>query len=308
MPTKTFATLRPEQIDLEVMNAFHLEGRLFSVSVQLSDEDDEIGLSFLLKVFFDGDALRSETLMEIPSLILSHVSPGPQEHVVLEVGGTTHFLQGSSHATSETPDVFFNKLFHHEGGGIYIYGEGGSVCSAQGRTWRSIKPAAQSFLRAMHGARNGPVHVAGDDGTLLYLSGSQWKRIPLPFNRSINALHVATDSTVSLGCEDGYCFQYFDDELIPIEAPTTDFFSICDFRGRRYWGDDEYGLYWQEGVTVRPMRQLGFGYAMDASADFLVVTGWREVFLFDGQVWSGFEFGYDKGLYSRVIDMSRRFL
>jgi hypothetical protein len=305
---KSFDSMRPDEIDLEVMNAFHLAGPFFSVSVQLSDTDDEIGLSFLLKVCFDGESLRLETLLEIPGLILSHVSPTAEDHVAIEVGGTTHFIQGGAHTTSETPEFFFNKLFHHKGGATYVYGERGNVCVAQGRTWHRIRPAANSFLRTMHGARNGPVHVAGDDGTLLRLSGDRWTRIPVDFNRSINAIEVGEDGGISIGCEDGYCFRYMDDVLDRIAAPERDFFSIREFNGRRYWGDDEYGLYVQSGSRLEPVRELGYGYAMDASSEFLVITGWREVFLFNGATWSGFEFGYDRGLRARIIDMSRRYL
>ncbi|MGX9146900.1 hypothetical protein [Mesorhizobium sp. 128a] len=303
-----FANLEPDQIDVEVMSAFHLGGRYFSVSVQLSDENDEIGHSYLLKVLFDGKTLRYETLLEVPNLILAHVSPTPIDHVALEIGGTTHFLHGTAHAASGTPDQFFNKLYHQEGGAVYLYGEHGAVCVAEGHAWRAIKPIAKSFLRAMHGPRNGPVHVAGDDGTLLRLAGNGWKRIPLNFNRSINALQVAEDGVVNIGCEDGYCFQYFEDDLVAIEAPERDFFSICEFKGKRYWGDDEYGLYVQKRLKLAPLKELGYGYAMQASSEFLVVVGWKEVFLFDGSTWVGFEFGYNKGLHASIIDMSRRFL
>jgi len=296
-----------DEIDIEAINAFHLGRNLFSVSVQLSDKNDEAGRSFLLRMSLD-DQIRQEVLLDIDDLILSHVSLSEKEHIALQVGGTTHHIRNGTIATGEGPEAFTNKLWHLDQRTAYLYGDEGTVCLAQGTQWVPIETRTSAFLRAMHGPTLKLIHVAGDQGTLLRLDGTRWRPVPLGFNHSISALQVARDGSVYLGCENGFCARYADEELTEIDGPGTQICSICEFAGNRYWGDDEYGLYVQKGMKLVPFRSLGFVYAMHATDDYLVAVGWKEVFTFNGKAWSGIEFGYDGNLFVRRIDMTREFI
>ncbi len=305
---KTIDDVPPQDIYLEAMRAYHLGGTLFGVSVELSDEYRECGRSYLLLVDFTGRTARFHVLLQLENQMLSHISSSQDDHVFLEVGGLTHFLRAGSHHTVRAPEPFFHKLFRLPGGALYTYGEDGCVCEFDGAAWQPIKPLVSSFLRTMHGPSSALLHVAGNNGTLLHLRENGWRQVPLDFNRSIEAIHVSQNGTVSIGCEDGFCLEYHDNLLKEIEAPDNDFMSICDFKGARYWGDNDFGVFVQDNYALKEFRALGFGYAMQPSPDLLVITGWKEIFIFDGHSWSGFEFGYDGQLYIQVIDMGRRYL
>ena len=300
---KSMDEVPPDEVYVEAMRAFHVGGVQFGVSVELSDEHKERGRSFLLLVDSDGRQVRFDILLQLENQMLSHVSTSPQDHVLLEVGGLTHFLRGTSHTTARAPEPFFHKLFLPPGGPLFTYGEDGSVCRFEANAWRPIEPLVPAFLRTMHGPSVPLLHVAGNHGTLLHLRGDRWHRIPLDFNRSIETIHVSADATVSIGCEDGLCFEFRDSALREIKAPDSDFMSIADFKGARYWGDNDFGVLVQDDRTLKKFRALDFAYAMEPSDELLVITGWKEVFAFDGHAWTGFEFGYDGELYAAVIDM-----
>jgi hypothetical protein len=307
--SRKISDLSPDEVDTDAINAYHLGGNLFSVSLQLTDRHNEIARSYLFKISFDGRSIRSETIFELPSQILSHVSRSPDEHVVLDLGATTHLFRGKSHTTWETPfDDFVDKIWQHEGGELYLLGDAGICCIAEGQSWRPIKRGTRSNLRTIHGQPGGDVYVAGFDGVLLRLAGGKWKQIPLNFNVPINAIHVASDGRVKIGGDDGNCFEYFEDRVDEIQAPETDFASIYEFKGKTYWGDDGHGLLVQDGLKLVPFRALEVGNFMHASHELLVVVGWKEVFLFDGDEWRGFEFEYDGELHCRIVDMTRRYL
>jgi hypothetical protein len=299
--------IRAADVDLEVMRAFHVDKNTFGVSIELSDQYNERGRSYLLIVEFDGERIRYEIVLQIENLMLDHVSMSPAEHVLLEVGGVTHFLNGRAHRTARTPEPFFHKLFRPSGGPLFTYGEDGWVCQLYDMAWRPIEPGSKAFLRCMHGPSTEMLHVGGNFGTLLHLKGDVWVQIPLNFNKSIEALHVAEDGTISIGCEDGFCREVRDGSIRVIEAPDSDFLSIRDFKGRRFWGENDFGLFVQEGDRLIEFRALEFAFAMESSPELLVVTGWREVFLFDGSSWLGFEFAYDGDLLARTIDMGTRY-
>ncbi|OAP34577.1 hypothetical protein AU381_24965 [Sinorhizobium glycinis] len=297
----------PDEIDVEAISAFHLRRDLFCASVQLSDQNNEAGRSFLVRMSL-AEQIRYEVLLEIEDLILSHVSLSSREHIALQVGGTTHHLSNGTIATAEGPEAFTNRLWHLDEHTVYLYGDEGTVCFARGTEWVPIKAVTTAFLRAMHGPGPELIHVAGDHGTLLHLDGLRWRPISLGFNHSISALQVARDGDVYLGCENGFCARYANEELTEIAGPGTQIYSICEFAGNRYWGDDEYGLYIQKEMKLVPFRSLGFVYAMHATEAFLVAVGWKEIFAFNGREWSGVEFGYDGSLFVRRIDMTREFL
>lgn len=303
----SFDDYDPDEIDVEAIDAFHLGGDRFAVSVQLSDQHDEVARSFLLELTL-GSRIEYKVLLRIEDLILSHTSISADSHVVLEVGGFTHHLHKSDHKTGEGPEPFTDKLWHLDQKTIFLYGDEGTACLAQGTKWNEIPPASPAFLRTMHGPSHDLIHAGGDRGTLLRFSGSAWTPIPLGFNRSISALNVSSKGEVFFGCEDGYCARYADEELLDIAGPGTQIYSICEFQGERYWCDDEYGLFVQKALKLVRFKPLGYIYNMHATDTCLVTAGWRYVFIFDGSAWSGVEFGYDGNLFVRSVDMTRNFI
>lgn len=302
----SFDDYDPDDIDVEAIDAFHLGGDRFAVSVQLSDQHDEVARSYLVELTL-GDRVEYKVLLEIEDLILSHCSLSADEHVVLEVGGVTHHLDKNGDRIGQGPEPFTNRLWNLDRKTVFLFGDEGTACLAHGTTWNEIPPVTPKFLQRMHGPNRDLIHAGGDGGTLLQLTGGAWTQIPLGFGRSISALNVSARGEVFFGCEDGYCARLADDELKDIAGPGTQIYSICEFQGERYWCDDEYGLFIQKELALVPFKPLGYIYNLHASDSFLVTAGWKYVFMFDGRGWSGIEFGYDGDLFVRKVDMTKNF-
>ena len=301
-----FDKLSRDEVDIEMMNAFHLSGNLYGVSLQLSDKYNEIARSFIFIVEF-GQTLACREILRLENLLLDHISFAEKQHIALQIGGISHHLSASESKQLFGPEPFTNKLWRLDAKHIFLFGEAGTVCRLQENEWQPIKPATTEFLRSMSGCGPDTIIAAGDRGTLLRLENESWTQVDLQVNQSITASHVSTDGATSLGCEDGDCFQLLDDELIILQTEGGKFMSICEFRGQIFWGDDEYGLYQQNGRKLEPCRALEFAYAMHATETRLVVTGWKEVFIFDGDNWRGFEFAYDGNVLLREVDMLKRY-
>lgn len=299
--------LAAEDLDIEVMRAFHFGGSNFAVSVELSDKNYDNARYYVLLVEFSGSQINYSVVLQREKSMLSHVSNSADEHFVLESGGITHILNGGKHVELQGPEEFLNKLYYASDGSLFTYGEDGCSCELSGRNWQPIKPANKSFLRVMHGPDRKLIHAAGDHGTLLHLQGDHWQQVPLDFNNSIQALYVSKDSMISMGCEDGYCYQTRDSAIWPIVGLKSDLQSICEFKGARYWGDDDFGLFVEKDRRLVEFRALESAYSLEATEALLVGVGWKEVFIFDGVTWSGFEFGYDGKLYAHIVDMNKRY-
>jgi hypothetical protein len=297
----------PEEVDVEVIDVFHIGGDEFVASVQLSDKQDEAGRSFLVRISLGGEVGVQE-LLRIEDLFLSHTTLGPAHHIALQVGATTHHMEESRVSCGEGPEPFTNKLWSHDAAHVFLFGDEGTVCQAHGTEWVPIPPATNAFLRTMDGPAPHLIHVAGDQGTLLRLAGGRWLPLDVGFDHSISAISVDPEGDVHFGCENGLCGIILRDERIEIVGPGTKIASICSFRGVRYWGDEENGLFVEEGNELVPFRALGVVYNMHASAERLAVSGWTNAFAFDGRDWSGIQFGFDGNLTWRLIDMSREFI
>lgn len=306
--TKSYVGLDKKNTDLEVMNAFHVAPNTLAVSIELSNKTGEKGRSFLLLVRFDGLQIVLETKFEVPNRMLSHISVSPDDHWFLEVGGVVNIITAAGVTATRLPDPFFHRLFRVSSGEVFGFGEDGAICQLVGIDWRPFPATVRSFLRSMHGLSLDSLLVVGDHGTVLQNKGDRWQRLDLNLGHAIEVVCVSADGTVSFGCDDGLCYQKVESELFELQAPESDFMAICDFKGRRYWGENDFGLFVQKGNRLEEFRGLEFVYAMEASKDLLVVVGWHEVFTFDGEEWRGIEFGYDGNLFAKVIDMRKRYV
>jgi len=150
--------------------------------------------AYLFKISFDGRSIRSETIFELPSQILSHVSRSPDEHVVLDLGATTHLFRGKSHTTWETPfDDFVDKICSMKGENFTSLEMPASAALRKDSRGDPSNEARGQNLRTIHGQPGGDVYVAGFDGVLLRLAGGKWNRFRSTSTCRSTPFHVASD-------------------------------------------------------------------------------------------------------------------
>ncbi|KGJ09332.1 hypothetical protein EQ718_07560 [Paracoccus versutus] len=298
-----FDELSPEEVHIEAIEGFHLGGTRYSASFELSDQNSEFARSFLLEVDC-GETLTFSIRQQVENTIMSHASLGDDRHLVLRLGGRMYDLTPEGDGMTFLPNGVLRRIFHIDGGPQYVVGDGG-VCYLRDREgWQEVPPLTDRALRDIHGPHPELIHACGNAGTLLRLRDRQWEAIEMPDQRDFTALEVADSGHIHIGGPDGLALALRDDELVELAAPARDFFGIRSFKGRRYWSDANWGLNIQEGDSIVPFRELRYAFYMHASAEKLVISGWKEIFIFDGENWEGFEMGYDGNIFLRRLDMA----
>lgn len=297
--------IAPQDVDIETIDAFHLGGDRFSASFELSNERSEFARSFLLEVRF-GASLTFDIRLRVEDSIKSHSSPAPDRHLVLELGGIIHDLQPGGDTQVTLKPSMLRRIWSLDARHHYVIGNRGICFLRQDDgPWQPIAPYGDSYIKAVHGQSPQTIHACGSKGELLHLQGLQWIPLDLPLRADFNDIHVSPDGTIHLAGFEGQCYAIRDSELIALENQGWSYMGIAEFKGERYWSDANFGLSIQRGDTIEPFRELGQGFTMHASPDLLAIAGWKEVFLFDGETWRGFELGYDGNIFLSPLDMTQ---
>lgn len=302
-PGRSIDDLAPDEVDIETIDAFHLGGTHYAASFELSDQDSEFARSFLLEVDF-GATLTYDVRLRIENSILSHASLGDGRHVVLELGKRMHDLTPAGDSMTVLPDRGARRIWHLDAQHQYAFGDRGTAYAREGGAWERIGAHDRTVFRDMHGPSSDKVHACGNLGALMRLAGREWVPIELAIQQDLHAIEVSADGAIHVGGADGAAYAIIDDELIALESQPWDYFGVRSFKGQRYWTDANYGISVQRGNSIVPFRELGQGFYMHASPEKLVISGWKEVFIFDGENWDGFELGYDGNIFLRRLDMA----
>jgi len=302
-PETPFDELAPQEVHIEAVEGFHLGGTRYSASFELSDHNSEFARSYLLEVDC-GEGLTFSIRQQVENTIMSHASLGDDRHLALRLGGRMYDLTPAGDTMTRLPNGVLRRIFHIEGRAQYVVGDDG-VCYLRDRdVWNEVPPVTARALRDIHGPHPELIHSCGNAGTLLRLRGGQWEPVELADQRDFTALEVTDAKLVHIGGPDGLALALRDDELVELNAPARDFFGIRSFKGQRYWSDANWGLNIQKGDSIVPFRELRHAFYMHASAEKLVISGWKEIFIFDGEAWDGFELGYDGNIFLRRLDMA----
>ncbi|SPH18708.1 hypothetical protein DEA8626_02250 [Defluviimonas aquaemixtae] len=300
---ESFDELTPDQVHIEAIEGFHLGGTRYAASFELSDHDGEFFRSYLLEVDLDS-SLTYRVRQRIEDTIMSHASLASDRHVVLEIGGLMHDLTPEGDSVTSLPEGVLRKLYRLEGGPQYVVGDGGVGYVRAAADWQLVPPLNGLALRDIHGPSPDLIYACGNGGTLLHLRGTAWDQLDLPDQRNFMALEVTDEKLIHIGGREGLALALRDQELVELSAPARDFFAIRTFKGHRYWSDVNWGLNIQDDDTVVPFRELRHAFYMHTSPEKLVISGWKEIFVFDGKTWDGFELGYDGNIFLSRLDMA----
>ena len=300
---ETFDDLAPEQVHIEAVEAFHIGGNRYVASFELSDHDGDFFRSYLIEVDL-GSSLSYNVRLRIEDTIMSHASLARDRHVVLEIGGLMHDLTPEGDSVTSLSEGVLRRLYHIDGVAQYVVGDGGVGYVRADANWKLIPPLNSIALSDIHGPSADLVYACGNEGTLLHLCGTAWDQVDLPDQRSFTTLEVTNENLIHIGGREGLALALRDDVLVELSAPARDFFAIRTFKGCQYWSDVNWGLNIQEGDAVVPFRELRQVSYMHTSPEKLVIAGWKEIFVFDGKTWDGFELGYDGDIFISRLDMT----
>jgi hypothetical protein len=301
--TGSISDFDPEDVDVQAVDCFHHGGNLFSASFELSDPFDECSRSYLLEIE-RGASLRYSVRLQVEDAIRSHISFSPKHHLALELGGIIHELRPAGETRTELSEGVLTRLWGRTPDEVYAIGERGVSYVRENGLWRQMETVDGAVLNGIHGRSDGPVYCVGQNGIVLRREGLRWDRLDVGSDDSFNAVLVDASGNLLLGGESGIAYEIRNGERLELESEVVDYFDICEFKGQRYWSDRDYGISVQVGERIVPMLETEQGFTMHASDKFLVMAAWPEFFIFDGNIWTGFEMGYNGEIYLSEIDPS----
>lgn len=293
----------PDDIDVQAIDCFHHGGNLFSASFELSDPFDEFSRSYLLEIE-RGASLRYSVRLKVEDAIRSHISFSPNYHLALQLGGIIHELRPSGETRTELSEGVLTRLWGYTPDEVYAIGERGVSYVREDGLWRQMETVEGAVLNGIHGRPGGPVYCVGQNGIVLRRNGLRWDRLDIGTDDNFNAVLVDASGKLFLGGDGGVAYEITDGERLTLETEVVDYFDICEFKGRRYWSDRDFGISVQDGHRIAPFLETEQGFTLHASDELLVMAAWPEFFIFDGINWSGFEMGYNGEVYLSEIDPS----
>lgn len=286
----SFDSIPPGEIKIEAVEGYHLGGSKFSASFQLFDEYMEFYRSYLLTV--DLSNLAFEIKKQIEDSMESHVSYSENEHDLLEIGGFIHHMAGSHLQTEQLMDGVLSVLWHWDPSTLFAIGGHGGAYIRENMVWSKIETSEDWSLFGIGGNDRKNIYAAGQQGLLVKLDGYSWQKIPLDTDVNFKSIQVDKNGVVYLAGEEA-CFEYKNAKLNRLDCEPFQYFGVCEFKGKRYWSDANFGISVQNGNKIEKLKNIGQGFRMHSSSEFLVVTGWKEILIFDGNKWDGFSLSYD---------------
>jgi len=272
--------------ECDITNAFCFSKDAVFLLVNARSDDEDIEASVLIRVDLASEPLSYSVLHEFDSGSLDYHAVSPDLHFILASGGYIHMIRNGEMTFHGFPSqTYLPNIAGYDYESVVVFGEKGEAFHFRGGAYRQLLTRTDQTLNAMSFPRPGQGFAAGDYGTFLSWNGESFSRVDLGGEEAIQSLAVKSDGTVLLACADGVGLIVAGDELQRIEGPEADFYSVTEFGGREYWGNDDFGIYSREGDEFLPRFETGYAFNMNVARDLLTINAGYAVYIFDGSDW-----------------------
>lgn len=270
----------------EVTNAFCFTRDTVFLLINANSDSEELDGSALIRVTISGDTLTSEVLHEFNSGSLDYHAENPDLHYILASGGYIHLVENSAMTLHQfaSPE-FLPHLARLDTTSVAVFGDEGLAYRFQDGTYTQMLTPTEETLQAMHFPRPEFGYAVGDYGTFLQGNATRFIAIEHGGGEPIRAVHVKTDGSVLLACKNGLGMIAVGDEMIRVEGNPADFFSVVEFQGTEYWGDDDFGIYTRNGTEFVPKFNTNYAFNLNIANGLMTVNAGYSVYVFDGADW-----------------------
>ncbi len=270
----------------DITNAFCFAKDTVFILINAMSEDEELHGSALLKVNLTAEDPTYELLHEFDAGSLDYHCEHPGLHFVLASGGNIHRIENGNMTFHRfAANAFLPKLARIDARTVAVFGEEGLAFRFSDGPYTQMPTPTDERLYAMHFPRPNHGYAGGNYGTFLLGDGAQFTTLDIGGGEAIRGLHVKADESVLLACTNGVGLVYLNEELTRAEGATSDFYSVNEFKGVEYWGDDDFGLYTREGTAFTPRFNTEYGFNINTTPELMTVNAGYSVFIFDGSDW-----------------------
>lgn len=267
-----------------------------AILFETGDGDHDRTLSVIFEVE-DFDPAKSRPIMVTDHWLFSLSATNKEDLSALEVGRDVWRGGLDSWTRRNAANWFCNRLWCHNPETTFLIGANGLSCRFNGTTYAPIKPGRNALLFDIHGQAE--TFCVGAAGTLQKLVGDAWRPIDLSMSARFRGVDATRPELLRFCGDNGQCFElHNEEELIPIEAPESTFFTVREWRGEVYWGDSWFGVYRQKGNTVEEFFETRLGYDLRCDEDFLYCVGTDTAWRFDGETWKSLRLNYSDGEFT----------
>ena len=293
----------PEDQSIGSLCAYEIDENRVQVACRLSDAHFEIGQLAILEVDLAGEPGVSTTYI-VDQFFMAYHAASYDHGLLIETGNIVHRKSGDSWQRHELKAEFLQEAFSVEGID-FVFGDKGEIFRFQAGAWSKDDTPTEQTILGMHGQSLNALVAVGEQGTLLRHSTSGWESIDLPTNVYLRTCWVSAKDSLLAGGDGGTLVEIRDQEFLPVDTGLEgDVLALCEYKGKIYVADSDFGVSLLENGRIEPVANLGYVYRLTAGKRWLTVDAGQYVFQFDGVTWRGFEISYRDGYRAELFDMA----
>lgn len=278
----------------EVTNVFSFSKDSVFLLINARSEEEELYGSALVKVKLSTTPTY-ELLHEFNSSTLDYFAEHPDLHYILASGGYIHKVEQSELTVYPfAANAFLSGLAKIDKNTVAVFGERGLIFRFQDGTYTQMPTNTEETLHSIHFPRPNHGYAGGNYGAFLEHKDTKFSSVELGNNEFIKAVHVKDDGSVLIGCDEGIGLVLQGDELIRVEGNDADLYSIAEYKGVEYWGDDSFGIYTRSGDQFVPKFETGYAFDINATDTLMTINAGYWVYIFDGSSWIQLQINADR--------------
>ncbi len=236
-------------------------------------------------VINDFDPKMADQVLLNAEWLMSLVAESSQQLLALEATTRVWRNSGSSWSNTQVSDTDLQRLWVAPDARVFAIGRNGYSMVQVGGSWEQIPAGSPHQLHDIGSNKKGEIFCCGSEGTLQRLTSEGWQILDLHRSDLFRGICVSDDGTIRLAAGDGVCLEVRNqEEVVVLNAPETTFFTVAEYKGNFYWGD-EAGVYLQVGQDIQPLYDTGFAFDLRSDEAFLYCVGTDRAWRFDGTNW-----------------------
>lgn len=270
----------------EVTNAFCFDFDTIFAVLEARSDSRELRACALFNIDLRSDTVAYNVLHEIPTGALDYHAEHPNQHYMLVSPGYIHEISdGDIKYFDEASESLLMYLTRVSSTSIAVFGEEGEIYTFESGRYQRIPSGTEEDLYGIHFPSPNSGFAVGDYGTLLKGTGKRLAPVEIGVGDSLRAVHAKLDGTVLIAGIEGSALVLAGEELVEVSGGEGDFYTVTEFQGMEYWGDDAFGVYTRSNRKLVRKFATRYAFNLNATESILTINGGYDIYIFNGIKW-----------------------